>query len=414
MAWPRLLRDVDADEVSLVGKPANRRKFLLMKEADGVGEVDQELLDIIETPAPHEGRLLDEVRKDGVEETVEKAVLMAARLLHGVGGDLSPETVAKLGSELYPRSNRAINTGGGQPSPGDLDGSASGVALADGPDDGDDEEPDEDPDDVAVGKETFSAEQRRELASRGLALPDGSYPIRNRSDLDNAIQAFGRAGNKGRVKAWIIRRARALGATSSLPEDWNVSKATEQEGGTVGTHAVPVQKEDGSWDLSGLPDDTRVAFESVLKQAEDAQQEKEEERTRIAKAEERVSELESTLKRRDLIQKAENEFGKVGGREDVADILKAASESFDEDTYAKLEQVLKSANERIEAGDLFAELGRGGVGEPAPQGALAEAVAKADALVEKGDAKTREEAMAQVWTDNPALYDRYQAERGVV
>ena len=43
-------------------------------------------------------------------------------------------------------------------------------------------------------------------------------------------------------------------------------------------------------------------------------------------------------------------------------------------------------------------------------GAYAEAVAKADEIVTKGDAESREMAMGKVWEQNPALYERYLAE----
>ena len=69
-------------------------------------------------------------------------------------------------------------------------------------------------------KRKFTAEQRRELAARGQAKPDGSYPIENRSDLVNAVQAY--RGDPS-DKAWIIKRARALNALSALPDEWDVS-----------------------------------------------------------------------------------------------------------------------------------------------------------------------------------------------
>lgn len=71
---------------------------------------------------------------------------------------------------------------------------------------------------------TFTSERRQKLASKGQALPDGSYPIRNAADLANAIKAFGRAKNKARAKAWIIRRARDLKLTNQLPEEWLASQ----------------------------------------------------------------------------------------------------------------------------------------------------------------------------------------------
>lgn len=68
----------------------------------------------------------------------------------------------------------------------------------------------------------FTQAQRDALVKQGLAMSDGSYPIRNRQDLARAILAFGRASNPSAVKAWIIKRARALGAVSMLPSGWNV------------------------------------------------------------------------------------------------------------------------------------------------------------------------------------------------
>lgn len=77
-----------------------------------------------------------------------------------------------------------------------------------------------------VRHDAFTTESRRNLAERGLAMPDGSYPIRNVSDLKNAIQSYGRAKNKDAVKAWIKKRAKALNAESLLPEDWRDGELT--------------------------------------------------------------------------------------------------------------------------------------------------------------------------------------------
>ena len=129
----------------------------------------------------------------------------------------------------------------------------------------------------------------------------------------------------------------------------------------------------------------------------------------IKKADEKASELADKLKTKELVQKAEDEFGKVGPAEDIAEVLKAA-ESFDEATREKLESILKAANAKIETGDLFSELGTKFSGVKGSTGAYAEAVAKADEIVTKGDAESREMAMGKVWEQNPALYERYLAE----
>lgn len=69
-------------------------------------------------------------------------------------------------------------------------------------------------------KRAFSDEQRASMAKEGTALPDGSYPISSKEDLSNAIQAFGRAKDKGAAKRHIIKRAKALGAESMIPANW--------------------------------------------------------------------------------------------------------------------------------------------------------------------------------------------------
>jgi len=85
---------------------------------------------------------------------------------------------------------------------------------------------------IPLVQRQFSQDERDRLAAKGHALPDGSYPIVTTEDLKNAIQAFGRAKNKAAAKRHIIKRARALGATNLLPEDWmdgGSDDATEQE-----------------------------------------------------------------------------------------------------------------------------------------------------------------------------------------
>jgi hypothetical protein len=66
----------------------------------------------------------------------------------------------------------------------------------------------------------LDTKERRKLAEQGKALPDGSFPIRNREDLQDAIQSYGRASDKAEAKRWIKRRARELNAEKELPEDW--------------------------------------------------------------------------------------------------------------------------------------------------------------------------------------------------
>jgi starvation-inducible DNA-binding protein len=72
---------------------------------------------------------------------------------------------------------------------------------------------------------TFTEAQRKKLAKEGKALKDGSYPIRNKADLKNAIRAIGRANKSKRaaVKKHILKRAKALGAVKFVPEKWGLT-----------------------------------------------------------------------------------------------------------------------------------------------------------------------------------------------
>jgi len=83
---------------------------------------------------------------------------------------------------------------------------------------------------------SYSAEQRHAMASRGTAMPDGSFPIADVEDLRNAIQAIGRAKDPDKAKAHIRKRARALGATNLIPESWSRSAALNA---ATGTHDGP-------------------------------------------------------------------------------------------------------------------------------------------------------------------------------
>lgn len=69
-------------------------------------------------------------------------------------------------------------------------------------------------------KRAFSDDVRNQMAKEGSALPDGSFPISNASDLKNAISAYGRAKDKDAAKKHIMKRAKALGQEAMIPDNW--------------------------------------------------------------------------------------------------------------------------------------------------------------------------------------------------
>lgn len=74
----------------------------------------------------------------------------------------------------------------------------------------------------------ISADRMRQLVKEGEALPGtgddpGRFPIRNCSDLHNAVRAVGRAkGSHAKIRRFIMKRQRALKCPNDpIPDDWN-------------------------------------------------------------------------------------------------------------------------------------------------------------------------------------------------
>lgn len=71
----------------------------------------------------------------------------------------------------------------------------------------------------------YTAEQLRQMLADGHAIAnangDPSYPIGDVADLENAIAAVGRgSGDHDKIRAYIIRRAKELGASDKIPDNW--------------------------------------------------------------------------------------------------------------------------------------------------------------------------------------------------
>ena len=76
--------------------------------------------------------------------------------------------------------------------------------------------------------ENYDTEQRKEMAAKGLALPDGSFPIKTVEDLKNAIQAYGRAKDQAAAAKFIAKRAKALNAEDLIPDTADFQKALKE------------------------------------------------------------------------------------------------------------------------------------------------------------------------------------------
>lgn len=72
-------------------------------------------------------------------------------------------------------------------------------------------------------KTLYDDETRAKMAEEGLALPDGSFPINNVADLQNAILSHSRASDGVSAKQHIAKRAKELDQSDLIPEEWNAT-----------------------------------------------------------------------------------------------------------------------------------------------------------------------------------------------
>jgi hypothetical protein len=110
-------------------------------------------------------------------------------------------------------------------------------------------------------KRAYSDEQRERMADEGMALPDGSYPIKDAADLSNAVQAYGRAKDKEAAKRHIMKRARELGKEDMIPENWMGKSGFDD----VETSSKDVQVSDDDSFIKSLMEFEILALEEDLK-----------------------------------------------------------------------------------------------------------------------------------------------------
>ena len=112
--------------------------------------------------------------------------------------------------------------------------------------------------------ENYDTEKRKEMAAKGFALADGSFPIANLEDLKNAIMAYGRAKDQARAAKFIAKRAKALGAEDLIPDSDDFQRSLKEGIEDVYTQvpaktiAIEEGKDIGSWNQGGLKGDKNV------------------------------------------------------------------------------------------------------------------------------------------------------------
>ena len=69
---------------------------------------------------------------------------------------------------------------------------------------------------TATATASWTKDKREEAASKGQALKDGSFPIKDKRDWHKAKQALGRAGSK---RAQVVKHLRTRGRTLGIPAE---------------------------------------------------------------------------------------------------------------------------------------------------------------------------------------------------
>lgn len=395
------LSGVDPDEVSPVHRGANRLRFALLKEAGGTMQLSKGLADAVTVPHPSEGAMIDALRKGGADESTQEAALLIARLSKALEDELP--------AALRPDLDAVIKS------------------MASKPDANADDEPDDDADDVekrSMDPNVGGGVDRDKIPADDFVDPEKRrFPIVEPKDVKDAVSSFGRANPKipldrfrSRLRSIASRKGKAF--VDALPANWgasgggdDVKKETDMGDGTI---KVPVRKDDGSWDLSGVDPDSRPFYETVLKQQDDLRAENKGLLEKVEKAQGDFAAEREKRVEAELVKKAEGELSHVASKADVVEVLKAARSTMTVEQYEKLEGILKSADERIEKGDLFAELGR--TGGSVNDGRDTDAWSKIEKAAEEIVAKSGEEplsqaqAVARVLKERPELYSAYLAE----
>lgn len=187
---------------------------------------------------------------------------------------------------------------------------------------------------------------------------------------------------------------KALAAAESRIAD--MEKEMSSKGEPDGDEA-----EDDEDMMKAAPESVRKAFEAMEKQAQEAM-------AKADAAEETLRKERAERADAEAVTKAREAFASLGlDAEQVGPALRRLAE-IDEPLAKSIETTLTAANAKVESADIFSEIGS----TPVQTGsAFHKAEAMAKAAVSDGVAATFEQALADVFVSDPALYNEYLAEK---
>lgn len=215
---PRIMRDKEAkggrivggviSEVSLVDYPANPTCKAMVVKMAADGQLEETGAVLAEEPAA-ETETETETEKaakpadddkakegDAVDESMDDEE--AKKILDDPSASADQVDTAAKQLQIEPAETETVEK--------TVPDAAGGNAVVEGT--------------VEKASSDLSADARREAAKDGKAMPDGSYPTRDKAEFEKAVKAYGRAKDKDAVKSYLEKRAKDEGWEASLPDDW--------------------------------------------------------------------------------------------------------------------------------------------------------------------------------------------------
>lgn len=80
---------------------------------------------------------------------------------------------------------------------------------------------------------SVTAKSRQKAKTAGHTMSDGSFPIENGADLDNAIPLAGKAKDPVKARKWIMSRAKALKLAFKIPDSWKTDGTLQASGAPI-------------------------------------------------------------------------------------------------------------------------------------------------------------------------------------
>ena len=160
-------------------------------------------------------------------------------------------------------------------------------------------------------------------------------------------------------------------------------------------------------DAEGSDDD--ATMDGHVEVPEEVQKQMDEMREKIEKAQE-AAETERKARLKMEFQKKAEEYENVAKTDDVSELLLKAHD-IDDEFAEKLEEVLKTANERIANGELFKQKGSDSKTDDG-QGAVEKVESMIKEMRKEESDLTKEQAFARILREHPELYAEYVREGG--